>query len=754
MPQRDNSRQVEMQFRNEIRPVLETHCWECHTGDSAEAGLQLDRYTTVAELKKHRGRWQKIQQMIRAGAMPPPDTEQLSSQQREQLVKWIEKTLFYVDCNQPPDPGRVTVRRLNRVEYNNTVRDLMGVSIRPADDFPSDDVGEGFDNIGDVLSLPPLLFEKYMDAAEHIAEEAITTARPNNRITIRSDKMAVLGQAKTGGGLVAMVSRGSAIATFDVPISGSYQLTIRASADLAGDELPQMDVVAGRSRRSFRVDKSRPASKEYAMAVRATQGRLEVQASFVNDFYNPKGPEGNRDRNLFVHEMTLKGPSMINAAPKTGLQREIGRRKPKNLKDAKKVAEAARPIFHSLASRGFRRPVEPDELERIVQLVQLAVVQRGESFERGMQIGVSAILVSPHFLFRIERHPDPNDVNRKQSIGDFELASRLSYFLWSTMPDHELFSLAREAKLHEPDVLRAQIKRMLADPKAESLVDNFAGQWLNLRNLDEVAPSRKQFPKFNDDLRADMKEETYSLFRYLIQEDRPVTEFLDANYTFVNERLAELYGIPGVRGKAFRRVRLPANRMGVSTHASVLTLTSNPTRTSPVKRGKWILENLLGSPPPEPPANVPDLAITRRKNPQATLREQLEIHRADPNCAVCHKEMDAIGLALENFDAVGRWRAAYEDAPIDTQGSLPSGESFEGSREVLRIVARRKQEFCRCLSEKLLTYALGRGLEYYDRCTIDSVTKHLEANAYRFAALVEGIVLSDAFLKRRGETPD
>jgi len=321
------------------------------------------------------------------------------------------------------------------------------------------------------------------------------------------------------------------------------------------------------------------------------------------------------------------------------------------------------------------------------------------------------------------------------------------------MPDHELFSLARNTKLHKPEVLRAQVKRMLADPKSEALVDNFAGQWLNLRNLDEVAPSASQFPGFNDELRDDMKEETYSLFRSVIREDRPITDFLDAKYTFVNERLAQFYGITGVRGKAFRKVRLPAYRMGISTHASVLTLTSNPTRTSPVKRGKWILENLLGSPPPEPPANVPDLQATKSKNPDATLREQLELHRRDSNCAVCHWEMDAIGLALENFDAVGRWRDAYDNGRIDARGTLPTGESFDGSREMLRTLARRKQDFGRCLSEKLLTYALGRGLEYYDRCTIDNVMKHLAANEYRFAALVEGVVLSDAFLKRRGETP-
>lgn len=744
---------VDHAWETTIRPILKNRCWDCHSGDAAEAGLQLDRYTSVTSLKANRKQWQKIQQWIRVGAMPPADAESLSSMERARVVTWIEDALFHVDCDRLIDPGRVTVRRLNRVEYNNTVRDLLGVNLRPADAFPTDDVGEGFDNIGDVLSLSPLLLEKYVEAAEKIADEVVRTPQPNARRTVAPEEMSTHGSAKVGGGMVAIVSRGAATAQFDVPTAGTYRLTIRASGDLAGSELPQMNVVAGRTQRTFRVGTARPAASDFSMPVQCAAGTLEVTAGFVNDFYNPQGPPRNRDRNLFVHRMVLQGPLEVAPRSQTGLQREIDKRRPSDLRDRQQVAAAARPILRSLASRGFRRTVSDAELDRLVRLVQMAVVDRKESFERGIQIGITAILVSPHFLFRIERHPDPNDPTSRQAIGDFELASRLSYFLWSSMPDRELFLLARDGRLNHPTALRRQIQRMLADEKSRALTENFAAQWLNLRNLDEFQPAADLFPSFSDALRADMRQETYLLFRHIVQRDRPVTELLDARYTFVNQRLAKLYGMDGVDGLHFRQVRLPAHRRGVATHASVLALTSNPTRTSPVKRGKWILDNLLGAPPPEPPANVPNLDETQQRIPRATLREQLERHRADPNCAACHREMDAIGLALEHFDALGRWRANDDNGPIDSRGDLSAGERFSTPEEMLQLVAKRKSAFARCLTEKLLTYALGRGLEYYDRCAVDTIAAQLEANEYRFAALVEAIVLSDAFLKHRGEPP-
>ncbi len=748
------SAKADATYINEIRPLMKQFCWDCHTGDDAEAGLQLDEFTDVAAMKKNRDHWKKILKMVDARAMPPADADRLADQQRIKLVDWIDKTLFYVDCNQPADPGRVTIRRLNRVEYNNTIRDLLGVTHRPADDFPSDDVGSGFDNIGDVLSLPPLLFEKYMDAAEQLAAEVIVLADPTARMTLGGNQLRIEGSAQSRGGAVVMTSRAKAFGKFDVPLTGRYTLLIRAAGDLAGDSLPRMEVAAGKTEKAFEVDKRRGSTGTYQMELNAQRGTLEVAAAFTNDYYNPSGPKGDQDRNLYIYEITLQGPRKIDPESIRGLQREVMKRRPANPKDPVQVAESAAPILRKLANLAFRRQVKPDELKQLVRLVQLVVNEREESFERGMQVAISAILVSPHFLFRIEADGDPNDASNRHLISNLELASRLSYFLWSSMPDHELFTLARKGALRKPDVLRAQVKRMLADPKAEALVQNFAGQWLNLRNLDEVTPSQQLFPDFDQALREDMKNETYALFRAVMKEDLAITDFLNADYTFVNERLAKLYGIQGVRGSEFKKVRLPTSRMGIATQASILTLTSNPNRTSPVKRGKWILENLLGAPPPEPPGNVPDLDETRKKNPAATLREQLEQHRRDPTCAICHNEMDPIGLALENFDAIGRWRDAYEDGAIDPRGSLPSGDSFSTSEGMLRILAKRKQEFSRCLTEKMLTYALGRGLEYYDQCAVDRILKDLTGSEYRFLALAQGVVMSDPFLMRRGENPD
>lgn len=741
-------------YASEIRPLMKQFCWGCHTGDDAEAGLQLSAFSNVAAMKKKRDQWKKILKMVDGRAMPPADADQPAVEQRNKLVNWIDETLFYVDCNQPADPGRVTIRRLNRVEYNNTIRDLLGVTHRPAEDFPSDDVGSGFDNIGDVLSLPPLLFEKYMDAAERLAGEVIVLADPNARTTLDSNQLRMEGAAQSRGGSVIMTSRATVFGKFDVVATGRYKLLIRAAADLAGDSLPKMEVVAGRNEKTFEVDKRRGTTGTYQMEITAQRGTLDVAAAFTNDYYNPSGPKGDRDRNLYIYEITLQGPLLITEKSTNGLQREVMAKRPANPKDPAQVAKSAAPILRKLANLAFRRQVEPEELEQLVGLVQLVVNERDESFERGMQVAISAILVSPHFLFRIEADSDPNDANHRHAISNLELASRLSYFLWSSMPDHELFTLAHKGNLQQPTVLRQQVRRMLADPKAEALVQNFAGQWLNLRNLDEVEPAKQLFPDFDQALREDMKAETYALFRGVMKENLPITDFLDANYSFVNERLARLYGIEGVRGPRFRKVRLPDARLGVATHASILTLTSNPNRTSPVKRGKWILENLLGAPPPEPPANIPDLDEARKQNPSATLRQQLEQHRQDPTCAVCHREMDAIGLALENFDGIGRWRDQYRNGSIDPRGALPSGESFATSQQMLRILAKRKPDFSRCLTEKMLTYALGRGLQYYDQCAVDRIVKNLEDSEYRFLALVQGVVSSDPFLMRRGESPD
>jgi hypothetical protein len=589
----------------------------------------------------------KVDEMVLFGGMPPEGEPQPDPQERRLLSQWIQ-SVFAVDCSAPRDPGRVTIRRLNRAEYDNTIRDLVGLDLHLAKDFPSDDVGEGFDNIGDVLSLPPLLFEKYMDAAEQIARAAIV-AQPPDAKTQRRQRQEL---------------RGDGAARLD-----GYGVFGLSSAGTVSDDVPE------------------------------SHQRIMI------------------------------------ASPGEG----------------KSPRQAAREILEPFATRAFRRPVTSRELEPLVDLVDLAM-QEGESFQGGIQVAVAAVLVSPHFLFRMEMDPDANDPPQIRTLNDYELATRLSYFLWSSLPDDELFALAAEGKLHQQDTLRQQVLRMLQDPKSEALVRNFGGQWLNLRNLAEIAPDPKQFPSFDDRLRQAMQRETELLFAAVMREDRSLLDFLSADFTFLNGPLAEHYGIPGVVGDEFRRIALgDGRRLGLLTQASILTLTSNPTRTSPVKRGKWIMENILGTPPPDPPPNVPMLEETQQAAPNATLREQLVLHRENPVCASCHLQMDALGFGFENFDAIGRWRDRDGENPIDAGGQLPSGEQFSGPQDLVRILAQRKREFSTALARKMLTYALGRGLQPYDDCAVRDIVQRLESNDYRFSALVLGIIASEPFRQRRGE---
>ncbi|HLK18183.1 MAG TPA: DUF1592 domain-containing protein [Bryobacteraceae bacterium] len=403
-----------------------------------------------------------------------------------------------------------------------------------------------------------------------------------------------------------------------------------------------------------------------------------------------------------------------------------------------------------LARRAYRRPVTDDELDRLVRFVRMAE-ERGDSFEQGMRVALEAILVSPQFLFRMEHEPEASEAAGTRGIDDFELATRLSYFLWSSMPDEELFRLAAQNRLSDPAVLTDQVQRMLLSPKSRSLVESFGGQWLELRNLDSLKPDPYKFSAFDQDLRLAMKLETQEFFESIIHEDRPILDFINANYTFLNARLAKFYGIPGVEGDEFRRVELRnmPQRGGLLGQASVLTVSSYPTRTSPVLRGKWILENLLNAPPPPPPPDVPNL--DDHANATASMREQLEQHRKNPTCAACHARMDPLGFGLENYDAIGRWRTRDGKLPIDASGTLPNGKSFSGPSDLKQILLADKDTFTKCLASKLLTYALGRGLEASDRATVESIASETAAGGYRFSQLILAIVNSPSFQMRRGE---
>ncbi len=604
---------AKMSFEKDILPILQENCFSCHGDGEAKGDLSLDGFKTANDVHRGYKIWEKIRKLVLANEMPPQKKKKRpDAKQRALLTDWTRQTLDTFYRTAPPDPGRVTVRRLNRAEYNNTIRDLMRVDFKPARDFPADDSGYGFDNIGDVLTMSPLLMEKYFAAAERIAAKAVAVPNADGRI---------------------------------------------------------------------------------------------VATPFQNFYFRYPAP------------------------PK--LRRN-----------------AAEGFVRTFLARAYRRPVRAEEVRRLMLLAK-QVVDDGASFEHGIRMAVVATLVSPHFLFRWEFDGAPKNPKAIRSLNEHELASRISFYIWNSIPDDTLMELARRGQLRKN--LPAQIRRMLRDAKAQSLVANFTGQWLQLRNLEMHQPDKRLFSAFNNELRADMRRETEMLFAHVMRENRSVVDLLDANYTFVNDRLANWYGLKKVKGGQFRIVSLKGTpRGGVLTHASVLTLTSDPNRTSPVKRGKYVLENILGTPPPPAPDNVPELESDAEL--KGTLRQQMVKHRENPVCASCHQKMDPIGFAFENFDAVGRWRTLDNGEPINAASQLDSGEKFRDATGLRKILAVRKRDlFVRCLTEKMLTFALGRGLEFYDKRAVDGIVKQMERDGFKFETLVMGIVKSLPFDMKRGE---
>jgi hypothetical protein len=736
----------------EIRPVLNEYCFSCHNAEKHKGDVVLDKFTDEASVMADHATWEKVLKNMRSGAMPPENKPQPSEQQRALIENWLDQKLFYLDCNNP-DPGRVTIRRLNRVEYNNTVRDLVGVEFRPADDFPADDVGYGFDNIGDVLSMPPILLEKYLAAAEKVLDAAIVL--PDAKA--RAKKYAALsldGTAKGGAytsTIRAMSTAGEIFVNYFCPVDGEYIFKARAFKNAISNEAAKMTFkVGGNEIRSFEVVANEQRPDIYSATVKLKAGTNRFAIAFTNPQTVTNAPEsGTRNRTLRVRSRRLLVDYVEIVAPEgapvvlTETHRRIFLQQGQD-------EQSAREIIGRFATRAFRRPIATNELDRFMRIYALGQKEK-ESFERSVQLALQAVLVSPHFLFRGEIVPDPNNPKAIHPVNDFALASRLSYFLWSSMPDDELVYLAERGELRKPRVLDAQVKRMLKDPKSRSLVENFTGQWLQTRNLWKVTPDTNNFPTFSDALRTDMQRETEAFFTAVMREDRSILDFIDGSYTYVNERLAQHYGFKGVKGEEFQRVNFKdKSRGGVLTHGSVLTITSNPTRTSPVKRGKWVLDNLLGTPPPPPPPDVPDLKD--QKELTGTLRQKMELHRVNPNCASCHERMDPIGFGMENFDAVGVWREKDGDLPIDPSGKLPSGQKFNGPSDLRKILREQKELFAHCLTEKMLTYALGRGLEYYDRCAVDRITTALAKNDYKFSVLITEIAKSVPFQQRRGES--
>ena len=749
---------IQSRFDGQIKPLLNQYCGNCHLGGKDKGDVRLDQFDTIESVQKDAQTWRYVADVVHGKVMPPENKPQPTDAERELLKTWIKEALDHCDCSGPRDPGRVTVRRLNRNEYNNTVRDLLGVTdFKPADDFPADDTGYGFDNIADVLTMSPLLAEKYLAAAEQVLEKSVVTAEPPKPRVIKYDgaQMEVTrGGGNNGpGGSRRLLSEGEVFQLVTFPAEAQYEIRVAAGAEQAGDEPAKVRVTLdGQELQTFDVTTGPRRPETFKVSTRVGAGEHRVAAAFVNDFYDPRQPDHRkRDRNLVVHRVEVEGPLDLPPPEPTAVQKQVFFVKPGQ--DGLSEEQAAFKVLQRFATRAYRRPASDEEISRLLELFKLARAQ-GDGFEKAAAVSMSAVLVSPSFLFRIEQERS-TDPSQPYAIDDYELASRLSYFLWSSTPDDELLAKAAAGRLREPDALKAEVRRMLVDPRSAALVSNFTGQWLQLRNLDRQAVDRKTFPNYTDELRADMRREAELFFQNLIREDRPVLDLLNADYTFVNERLARHYGIAGVRGEDFRRVSLAGtHRGGVLTMGGVLTVTAMPTRTSPVKRGKFILDQILGMPPAPPPPDVTPLGDKPQDVSAGSLRQRLERHREDPSCFSCHARMDPLGFAMERFDAVGAWRDQDGGFPIDAAGKLPEGREFNGPDELRQVLLEHKTEFLRCFVENMLTYALGRGVEHYDRCTVRDICQSVETDGYRFGTLVTSIVTSDAFQKRRAKRGD
>jgi hypothetical protein len=801
-------------FAKSVQPFLAEHCYACHNSKQQSGGLNLQAYQTAASITENRQVWERVVRKLQTGQMPPKGLPRPDRAALETVTRWLEQQFERADQLAKPDPGRVTARRLNRAEYNNTVRDLLGVDIEPASDFPQDDSAHGFDNMADALSLSPTLMEKYMAAAEKISRLAVfgpdlkpltfrvEPTRPRrmeiNPVRIEQPPFYTMFDYDVTG----ISHPGSYHLRHRFPASGEYLLRVRADgARPQGSEPQRLNLyIDGKIAETFEVpDKVTETNERLPVFMEArlkvTAGEHQLIAAFPNlfDGLSPAigGPNPSKrpqppppDPEKVLPPL----PANATAAQIEGRKAAIERfrsRKPqfggfaiaefeivgpyeyvKGLapESARKLyscghmdgshqADCQGKIIKDLAHRAFRRPLEAGEAEALVALASGAR-QRGRSFEQALALAVQAILVSPDFLFRIEKDRSPQGASASAAaypLSQHELASRLSYFLWSSMPDDELLGCADKGALRRPAVLTAQVRRMLKSEKVSALVENFAGQWLEIRRLESVQPDRDRFPDFDDYLRHSMLKETELFFQNIIDEDRSIVDFVVSKQSFLNERLARHYGIKGVSGAEFRKVDLSGSgRAGILTQASVLTVSSYGNRTSPVLRGKWILENLLNAPPPPAPANVPALDEAAIGN-TGTLRQQMEQHRENPVCASCHAQMDPLGFSLENYDAVGAWRTMDGKFSIDTTGALPDGRRLKGAEDLINILKSERRSFAEGLTEKLLTYGLGRGLGQGDRATVRKIAAKVAASEYRFSSLVLEIVRSLPFQMRIGE---
>lgn len=759
-------------FERDVVGFLAKHCVNCHGGKKPKGDISLEGMKTEADVVKGRKLWSSILRQIAEGSMPPAERPRPTAAELRAVEAAMKDVFRRADATRPRDPGHVTIRRLNRVEYNNTIRDLLMTELEPADDFPSDDSGHGFDNNSDVLSLSPTLLEHYLTAAEDVVSWTFANVKPQPP-KIRSGTRQFLSP-QTGTQdpqAITLYTSEPLVMVFRVAADGAYAVHFAAEAVNANDN-PVAVAVSIDGKELQRLEFRNPNPKNPAVAVLPVplvKGRHEVVVAFRNPTSELDANKGTNPPVIGKYLDKNRRGVTVKKADLVGPLDEIseGRRRILASKQPYGSAEHVHDVLARFASRAFRRPATAAEVRRYVKIHNDAR-EAGEDFEAAIQLALQGVLVSSNFLFRVELDDRPAGPEPRP-ISEHQLASRLSYFLWSSMPDDELLDLAAKGQLTAN--LESQVRRMIADPKSEAFVDNFASQWLGIRAIESATRNGREFHGYDILLRSEMTRETLLFFDAILRENRPVTELIDGQFTFINGRLAKHYGIVDVTGATTRDpksmadpvpphrfVRVPLEpggpRGGVLTQASVLTITSNSDRTSPVKRGVWILERILGSPPPPPPPNVPELEAQEKVAENLSFRQRMELHRSKSECAACHARMDSLGFAFEKYDAIGRYRESDPKGPrgnrIDVSGKLPDGRSFNGASDLKKILVEKKDEFARCLAEKLLTYALGRGVEEHDAPALDRIVAATALDDYRMRTLIIEVAKSDPFRLRRG----
>ncbi len=756
------------------RAMLDEYCVDCHNQTLKTGGLMLDKMD-VSHVPEGAQTWEKVILKLRGGMMPPQGNPRPDQPSIDSFVNWLETTIDSAP-GATSNPGRSPLHRLNRTEYGNAIRDLLALDINVTDLLPADDESDGFDNIADVLKVSPSLLEQYLTASTKIASLAVgdpATVPVSQFYQVPPD----LAQENHIEGL-PLGTRGGTLIHYNFPLDADYDFSVALLQNIVGYvtglEYPHQLEISIDGNRVFLApvggeEDNRMSDANLGIAKDTLDARLKTKVhvkagphAVAVAFLRKNSSESDEPLQPFTRDLDLQnmngiplidhvqitGPFDAKGSGDTPSRRRIFSCEPSKPSDE---AACAKQILSALARRAYRGPVTDKDLETLMSFYQQG--RNHSNFEYGIENALRLILASPKFIFRYE--PDPANVTPGSAyrVTDAELASRLSFFLWSSVPDDELLDLAAQGKLKDHAVLEQQVKRMLADPRSQALVSNFAGQWLYLRNLQNVSPNQDDFPNFDDNLRQAMRRETELFFQSIMREDRNVLDLLNADYTFVNDRLAKHYGIPNIYGSQFRRVAITdQNRRGLLGQASILTVTSQPNRTSPVLRGKWIMENLMGTPPPAPPPNVPPLKENDEgAKTQQSVRALLEEHRKNPPCSTCHAVLDPLGFSLENYDAIGEWRVKDASGPVDASGELADGTAVSGPVALRKALMKHPEQFVRTLTSKLMTYGLGRELEYYDMPTVRAIERKASGENYRFSSLILGIVESTQFQMKRAQ---